>query len=228
MEGHMKTIKDLDELTRRTRRREFEDGLDDLQVGLIMLGVGILGWYIFSGRGPRLLIQAWAAAREITALAMIGMIGLLVFLAFGSRRLINAVRTTTFWGERGFVRGLPWQVSRPVSLISVAIGLIMIVGSFWLYERGLLSEGTLLRTMVGSTGVSTGIVYLGMGLDLHLRRHVIVGIIGALCSAAIIPADLSFALAWLALGMGWMVILAASGLWAMRERLLSSEGRHGG
>ncbi len=85
-----------------------------------------------------------------------------------------------------------------------------------------------MRTLASSSGVSTGIVCLGTGLDLRLRRHVALGIVGALYSAALIPTDLSFAFAWLALGLGWMTIPAVSGLWAVRRKLSSSEGRHGG
>jgi hypothetical protein len=197
-------------------------------MGLVMLGLGVLGWYVFSGEGIRLLARLWITDREISWIAIIGPIALLVFLAYGSRRLIDAIRASDFWQERGYVKGMRWQVSRPIYLISGTVVVVMLVASFWLFGTGALSQETLLRVMVSSAGIGTGIVYLGMGVELRLWRHRVVGASGVIFSAAIIPLQLPFSLSWLALGIGWMAILGSSALCAMRGKSAPGEGSPSG
>ncbi len=48
-----------------------------------------------------------------------------------------------------------------------------------------------------------------------------VGIAGLVLSAIVLGQSASFAESWLLVGVGWMIILVVSGLWALRQSVLS-------
>ena len=76
-----------------------------------------------------------------------------------------------------------------------------------------------LRTLVAAAGVASGIVLFALGRELELNRYRWVGIIGGASSALILLVPLSFSSAWLTLGIGWTIIFAVSGTWALRRSL---------
>jgi hypothetical protein len=215
----MDLINQMDNLTRRTRRREFEDGLMDYVLALTFLLLGALGGFFLSPVGLRWYYASLLRNREITIIGEIGFFALLILILSGARRLIAWVRRQTLWKNRGFVKSLRWQVSIRVNLLGSAVMIAMLIVAFGLMRTGLVSSDFVLRTLVAAAGVATGIVLFGVGRELDLGRYRWVGIIGGAASALIIPLPVSFSSAWLTLGIGWTVLFAASGTWALRKSL---------
>jgi hypothetical protein len=216
----MSGVVNLDELTRTTRRREFEDGLADLVNAGVFLVIGLLGWLFFSPAVVRWYIAALIQYREITMIGLFALVPLLVLLVFGARRIMDRIRRATIWKDSGFVKSLRWQVSWRVNLLASAVSIIMIVVANWLMDKGLLDQEQVLRALVFSVGVATGIVFFGMGMDLKLRRYLWVGIAGGAISATIMILPTAFSVSWLLFGVIWMMILSFSGVCAFRRALL--------
>jgi 4-amino-4-deoxy-L-arabinose transferase-like glycosyltransferase len=95
----------------------------------------------------------------------------------------------------------------------------MHVTAFWLMLIGVIGQERVLRTLVSSAGVATGLVLYGMAKDLGLPRYKWIGVAGGAASALITFIPIAFSNAWLALGIGWMILFSLSGLWALRKAL---------
>jgi DNA-binding transcriptional ArsR family regulator len=188
----MNHISNLDNLTRTTRRREFDDGLMDFVYASTFLIISLLGWLCFSPKGIRWLATALIFNREITIIGLISLVPLLVLLIFGARRVVDRIRRSIIWVDRGFVKALRWQVSWPINLIAVVVSIIMIITAVGLMRRGSIGQDAVLIALVSSIGVATGIVYFGMGIELKLLRYKWVGITGAVLSVLLIPMPISF------------------------------------
>ena len=217
----MNTDLDLDELTRRTRRREFDDGLIDFLIGgFILIGCLIVA-FIYSASG----MQWWAnyiiRHRELAIIGLITLIPIYVLIIEGAKRLISRIRRTTFWRDSGFVTPLRLQVSWPINLLATVILLGVVIVSAALMYMGVIGPEALLRSVVSGTGIATGVVYFGMGVSLRLRRYQVVGIVGGLFSAGILLSSVSFAMSWALLGIIWGLVLFISGFWALRLSILS-------
>lgn len=219
-------ISNLDNLTRGTRRREFDDGLMDFVYGGVFLILSLFGWLFFSPTGMRWLVTALLYNREVTMIGLLSLVPLLLLLIFGAKRMVDRIRRSIIWEDSGFVKSLRWQVSWPINLLAGVVSIIMIIGALLLMIRGSLSQEAVLRALVSSMGVATGIVYFGMGRELNLRRYKWVGIAGAVFSALILIMPISFSVSWLLLGIFWMAVLFLSGLWALRQSLLALEERN--
>lgn len=224
----MKLQTDFDQLTQSTRRREFEDGLLDFTMAGIFLVSGLIGWLLFSEWGMRFYLIALIQNREMTILGLVLLLSLLAFLILGARRLIEKFRRNIIWRDSGFVKSLRWQVSRRYSLLAVAVVIAMVLGSFALMLRGLVSQEAVLRALVSSAGAATGIIYFGLGTDLSIQRYKWVGSIGGLGSTLILFLPSSFSISWLMLGITWLVILSISGIYALRHALGNLEGVESG
>ena len=223
----MDLIDKLDNLTRATRRREFEDGLMDYVLALTFLLLGALGGFFLSPLGLRWFFTSLLRNREATILGEIGFFALLILILFGARRLIAWVRRQTLWKNRGFVKSLRWQVSPGVNLLGGGAMIAMLIIAFGLMRNGLVSNDFALRTLVASAGVASGIVLFGLGRELELKRYRWIGIIGGGFSVLILPLPLSFSNAWLALGIGWALLFTVSGTWALRKSLAALKEAEG-
>lgn len=218
----------LDGLTRAARRREFDDGLMDFFVGAAFLFYGTLCWLVFSPWGMEWYVRALVKHRALTLFGLV--ILAVVFFAgpLGVRRAIERVRLSEAWRHRGFVKPLRRQASWPTLVLSAVVVVGMIVVAAWLMATGRIPPESVLRTLVASTGIGTGIVYFGMGLSLRLSRYLTVGVAGGILSMAILLVPASFSFAWLLLGTAWVAVLSASGAWALRQYLSAREDSAGG
>jgi hypothetical protein len=215
----MDLIDQIDNLTRRTRRREFEDGLMDYVLALTFLLLVAMCGFIFSPVGMRWYATQLLRNREVTIIGEIGFFALLILVLFGARRLIAKIRRNTLWKNLGFVKPLRWQVSWRVNFVASAVVIAMLIVAFALMRGGLVNSDFVLRMLASSTGIATGIVLFGVGRELELGRYRWVGIIGGLSSALITLLPLSFSAAWLTLGISWTVIFTVSGTWALRKSI---------
>ena len=217
----MNTHLDLDELTRRTRRREFDDGLMDFLIGgFILIGCLIVA-FIYSTSGMQWYAYYIIRHRELAIIGLITLIPIYVLIIEGAKRLIGRIRRTTFWRDSGFVTPLRLQVSWPINLLATAILLGVVIVSAALMYRGVIGPEALLRSVVSGTGMATGVVYFGMGVSLRLRRYQVVGTVCGLFSAGILLSSVSFAMSWVVFGIIWGLVLFISGFWALRLSILS-------
>ena len=223
----MELINQIDDLTRRTRRREFEDGLMDYVLALTFLLLGVLGGFFLSPAGLRWYFTSLLRNREVIIIGEIGAFVLFILILFSARRLIAYIRRRSLWKNRGFVKSLRWQVSPRVNLLGGGAMIAMLTLAFGLMRNGLVNGDFVLRTLVAAAGVATGIVLFGMGRELEVGRYRWAGIIGGALSTLIILVSLSFSAAWLALGIGWMLILSVSGTWALRKSIAALEEAEG-
>jgi hypothetical protein len=210
---------DLNGLTKATRRRQFDDGLVDLAIGAGILVLGLLEWFLFSPGGLRWWTLTVVNDRDLALVGVLGLAALIIGGAYGVRRLIERIRISTIWIDSGFVKPLSRQASWPTILFSVAVILGMTIGAAWLMATGRIGTESALRTLVASTGIATGIIFFGIGVSLDLRRYLAVGLVGGALSALILFMSVSFSIAWLILGIVWIVVLGVSGVWALRKAL---------
>jgi hypothetical protein len=221
----MDTPLDLDNLTHQTQRREYLDGLRDLHIGIIILILSLLNWFVLSPAGATLLMKAVLYDKNLTTVGLIGILALIVLIAFGSERIIERIRRASLWKESGFVKPLRYGFNKWMIVAATAALLAIIIGSTWLMSMGVLSQDIALRSIPAASSLGTGILFFTMGRSLKIHRYQMAGISGALLSIFLYLYPLSFALAWLFLGIGWALILLTSGIWAFRLAL--SELRQG-
>lgn len=211
---------DLDGLTIKTQRLEYEDGLRDFQIGVIFLFLGLASWFIFTPIGMEFFVRIVIRYQDLLLPAFGGSIGLFILLVFGGERVMERIRRATFWKESGFVKPLRFgAVNQAVMILAAIVALGVIIGSAWLMSRGTLSQEVVLRSIPASAGLATAITFISLGRNLQIRRYVLVGVSGTILSGFILITDMAFATAYLWTGIGWAVILALSGAWALKWAL---------
>lgn len=209
---------DMDALTRATRRREFEDGLGDFAVGGIFLLLGALDWFIFSTSGLEWYARALAQHRGLTYLGLAILAVILIGGPIAARKAIQRIRLAESWRSRGYV--VPLRLaSRPTIVASALVTIGILLTAARLLAAGRIEAEVALQALVVAAGIGTAIVYFGLGLTLELTRYLVVGLVGAIISLAILPAVDTFSQSWLLLGVGWAALLASSGLWALRQTI---------
>jgi hypothetical protein len=220
-ENTMEANIDLDKLTRDTQRLEYQDGLRDFQIALLFLIIGLGNWIMFTPSGLSFVAELTVRFKAYRVPALFGLIGLVVLLLFGAERWMESIRRKTIWKESGFVKPLRWgTVSRKVLLGSGAAMLGMIIGTVWLMSRGVISEESALRSLPSSVGVSTAIIFVGVGMRLEIQRYLWVGLLGLILSGTVFFSAMSLGNAYLLIGTGWGVILGLSGSWALRKAII--------
>lgn len=217
----MNSFDEIDNLTRMTLRREFDDGLMDILNSVVIFVLGLAAWLLFSAVGLRWVVTALIQQREITIIALLALTAALVLAIHGSRRLIRRIRRSYLWKESGYVWPLKYPVRKSVSIVAGFVTIALIVVAAWLMTIGSVSEEVVLRTLVAAASLGTAVQYLGMGIDLRIGRYAAVGIAGLTLSAIVLIQSISFSESWLLFGVGWMAVLAVSGLWALRQSILS-------
>ncbi len=149
----MNNIDEIDNLTRQTRKREFDDGLVDILYGLVFLILGLGGWFLFSAVGLRWFAVALVQRREITIIALLALLPAFWLAIYGSRRLIDWIRRSYLWTETGYVEPLKWQVRTSVTLAAGFASIALIILAIWLMATGSLSEEAVLRTLAASASL---------------------------------------------------------------------------
>lgn len=224
----MDNLVDLDSLTRRTRRREFEDGLLDFTVAASLLVFSLGVWFFTSTTGLTWFATALVKQREFTLIALIGLAALVILVPAGGRRLVERWRLENQAASHGFVKSLPWQISPKTNLLAGALGVAIILAAFGLWIAGLIKAENALRTLAAASGMATGLVYLRMGVELEIPRYRWSGLIGGLLSAGLPFLPVDFSQSWLIFGLVWAAILSISGLHGWKEARQPKKAGRGG
>jgi len=205
---------DLDDLTRKTRRMEFDDGLNDLQNGIVFLVLGLLVAFGLSETGARWFISMAIKYGDLVMLIFIVLVAAIAGLLFGIRWAIDRYRKNSLWVQSGYVRSFRWQVDSRINILAVLVFVIVVTLGFAGMIWGNFDDGSDVRFLAAGAGIATGVVYAGMGVSLHLRRYLWVGIIGGALCATLLIVPVSFALSWAIMGAIWGVVLITSGVFA--------------
>jgi len=181
--------------------------------------LSLLNWFILSPAGATLLVKAVLYDKSLTIVGLFGLAALFLLIAFGTERVIERIRRASLWKESGFVKPLRYGFNKYMIIASTVVVLAIIIASTWLMIAGVLSQEIALRSIPASACLGTGIIFFSMGRSLKIQRYQVVGFSGTLLSIFLYLYPLSFALTWLYLGIGWTIILLASGIWAFRLAL---------
>jgi hypothetical protein len=218
----MNTFLDLDEFTRKSRRREFEDGLVDLLNAIVFLFCALLFAFVYSPSG---FWWYFAFVQKFPSLSVGGLVALTpllaLFLIF-SRKGIERFRRARIWRESGFVKPVH-KVDWRITLSALWVFVCLVCVGFWGTVSGWLAPESDLRFMIGGIGIAAGIMYLGMGYILNFKRYMVVGSIGGILSMLILVAPFSYSTSWAALGIIWSIVLLLSGFVGLRDALRSSK-----
>ena len=82
----MNHVTEFDNLTKATRRREFDDGLMDYVFGGTILFIGLLGWFFFSSFGLRWLFAGFLQNQDITIIVLVTIFLLLILSQLADQR----------------------------------------------------------------------------------------------------------------------------------------------
>lgn len=218
----MDTELTLDQLTLKTRRLEYQDGLFDFLLAVVFLVLGGLQYLFFSEAFLRWFIRMRLANPELLLIGSIGAAALLMLLLYGSRRGINFLRRRLRLSYKGDVRPLPRQISWVVYVGAVILMIAGLIAAAILFIRGAIPENSMVRSIPALAGVATAMFMASVGISLDFRRYIIAGIIGGLFSALLFWLPLEMGEAWGWLGLGWGILLILTGSWtfsrALRER----------
>jgi hypothetical protein len=209
----------IDQLTLKTRRLEYQDGLFDFLLATVFLVLGGIQDLLFSEVFLRWFIGMRLANPELLLIGSIGAAALLIILFYGSRRGMNALRRRLNLSFKGDVRPLPRQVSWPVQ---VGAGVLIVVGVIVAANqlvRGSIQEQALVRSIPALTGLATAIVFTAMGISLGFKRYALAGIAGGIFSTLLFWLPLGMGEAWGWLGLGWGILLIITGSWTLNKAL---------
>jgi hypothetical protein len=208
---------DVQGLIRKTQQYEFVDGLRDLQLSIILGLGGVVIWFVFSPWYVRLLQTLIARYGRWAAWSGMIVVVLPALAAWAMLALMRFLRRRWLWVSSGTANPHRIVVPRRVNLIAAALLVVGIGVSVLLRARGIVDDAFVLRALWAATGWSFGYTLYGVGRHIGLPRYLWIGAVGGLASTAILLLPLSFAAAALALGLGWCVVLAASGFICLRQ-----------
>lgn len=213
---------DVEQLILETRQFEFADGLREIQYGLLLGSIGLITWV---GIHPEWLAYVFRLTQDFGSWA-VWMAFILIWLipiaaAFGTLALMNFARRRWLWQESGMVKASRIAVSRRVNIIAAVTLLVGLVVGFRLPPVTAVDEWYAARVLYASMGWASGVFFIAFSRDIGLRRYLWIGLIGGLASTLLLLFPLQFGEAGLVFGLGWGVMLLASGaavLWGARKK----------
>lgn len=215
----MDTEATLDQLTLKTRRLEYQDGLFDLLLAVVFLVLGGLQYLFFSEGFLSWFIRIRLDYPELLLIGVIGGAALLILFLYASRLGIDALRRRLQLSYKGDVRPLPRQVSWLVYVGAVVLMVAGVIVAAILFIRGAIPESSLVRSIPALAGIATAIFITSVGISLGFRRYILAGITGGLFSALLFWLPLGMGEAWGSLGLGWGILLILTGFWTFSKAL---------
>jgi hypothetical protein len=209
----------IDQLTLKTRRLEYQDGLFDFLLATVFLVLGGLQYLLFSEVFLRWFIGMRLANPELLLIGSIGAAALLILIFYGSRQGINALRRRLKLSYQGNVRPLPRQVSWLVQIGVVVLIIAGVIVAAVQFIRGSIPEDAVVRSIPALSGLATAIVFTAMGISLDFKRYALAGIAGGLLSTLLFWLPLGMGEAWGWLGLGWGILLIITGSWTLNRAL---------
>lgn len=219
---------DIEGLIRKTRQYEFVDGLRDLQIASIMAFFVVLAWFMFTLTGVRWYVRLILYFKDTFGSWAPWIDGLLLLLFIfavlgGSLWLMRAVRQRWLWRESGWVKPLPWQVPRKVTILSVAIFLGGLGLAIALLVADRVEASFVLRMLWVAIGWAFGFTLVGVGREIGLIRYIWLGSLGGIASSVLLFLPLTFGQVAIVLYGAWALALGISGAIALRRALATNK-----
>jgi hypothetical protein len=220
----MTNLPDVKRILTETRRYEFADGLRDIQMAILLGITGAVTWLVLQPFWMNILTD-WGQKFGRGA-AWLGLLVVFVpaLAAWGMLVLMKYIRNRWLWHESGIVKPSHWVVPRRVTVLSVVILVAGVVLATLARHQGWVEDIDVLRTIWAATGWSFGYTLIGMGRELSLPRYIWLGVLGGALSTVLIFLQLTFAQVSLVFGLSWCLLLASSGLIALRQSARAMKG----
>lgn len=211
---------DVNKLIQQTRQYEFADGLRDLQLAILLGTSSATVWLILEPVWITFvahMVQVygrWATWINLlpvfaATLAVVGMLPLMNFL-----------RRRWLWRESGMVKPR-WVVTPRINVLSVVILVGGVAAGMGARYLGWADEAFTLRMFWVATSWSFGYTLVAVGRHIDMTRYVWLGAAGGLTSTIMLFLRLDFRQSALMYGLSWSLLLAASGIIALRRAILS-------
>jgi hypothetical protein len=222
---------DTKKIILKTKQYEFADGLRDIQLGivLIMMG-GVWFWLMYQPSWMMFMIQVGRDyGRWAVLVAFLLVYCIPIVAALGMQRVMENIRGRWLWRESGMVKSSRILVPRHINILAVVIFISALL--LGLRFQSLLETGDfyLMSLIMVAIGWSFGFTLVGLGVNLKLRRYVIMGVVGGVASTALFLYQSSLTGAGLLSFLGWGLILLISGLVVLKRVWPEiREGSHAG
>lgn len=214
----------VNHLIKRTQRYEFDDGLREIQMGVMMLCYGLQAWLMFDGGAMRVILELRLQSGVVAMWA-----ALIVFLmspllpVYGVLWVMGVIRRRKLWAKSGTVKPSRTVIPLWLNILSAAIMVGGLLAGGGLYLAGRVGEDFVWRAFWTAIGWGMGCTYYGMGRHIDLPRYRAVGIAGALLSTPVLALPLGFGASTLVLGAIWGILLTLSGGSAFRQAWQAAE-----
>jgi hypothetical protein len=218
----------LDELTREARRIEFDDGLTDLQTALVFLLLGLINALFLSEIGMKWYVGASLANRELTLVALMGLLAFIIAVLVGSRRIVGWIRKKKFRSGEGQATPLAWQLDRWVAFLALGAFFLIFIPGMFVFPRQPLDMHSGLRITLASASAATAVIYFAIGRVLAVSRYTWVALAGTLSTLLLLIVPLSAPASWILLTLSWVISLTVSGTVALRGALAQRSERSDG
>lgn len=213
----------LDELTRKARRIEFDDGLTDLQTAIVFLLLGAVNVLFLSKLGMEWFVRAILANRELTLIAMLGLFAFLIAVLAGSRRVVSWIRSEKLRSGGGRVTPRAWQLDRWVALLALGAFFLIFVPGMFVFARQPMDMHVGLRVTLAAASAATAVIYFATGRMLRLARYTWVALAGIFGTLLLLMVPLSAPVSWIVLTLVWVISLGISG-WVALSKALAQRG----
>lgn len=210
---------DTEKIILKTKQYEFADGLREIQLGIMLILMGVVwNWIIFEPSWLGLIIQLgddygkWATTVFFILTFLIPVIA-----AYGIQRIMEYVRRRWLWRESGMVKSSQTLVPRRFSVVATIVFIGTLILGFTLQPTLKKGEWFAWSLILVAIGWSFGVVLIGLGRNIEISRYVYMGFIGGLASIAILLYQTSYTGAGLVFYIGWGLILLISGSIVLRQ-----------
>lgn len=205
---------DTKKIILKTKQYEFSDGLRDIQLGIMfILMATVWFWLMYEPNVLKFTLQLgrdygkWASNVTFLFVFFIP-----VVVAVGVQRIMENVRRRWLWRESGMVKSSQIVVPPYISVLAGVIFIAIILLGLKFQTALKVGDFYIMSIVMMASGWCTGVITVGLGLNVKVTRYIIIGVIGGLASTAALLYQSSMFGSALTTFVGWGVLLIISGV----------------
>ncbi|MGD8456785.1 MAG: hypothetical protein PVF83_10395 [Anaerolineales bacterium] len=205
---------DTKKIILKTKQYEFSDGLRDIQLGIMFILMAVVWfWLMYEPALLRFTIQLgrdygkWASSVTFLFIFFIPVVA-----AVGVQRIMETIRRRWLWRESGMVKSSQIVVPPHISILAGVLFIAIIVLGLKFQSALKTGDFYIMSLVMMASGWCSGVITVGLGMNIKVTRYTIIGVLGGLASTAALLYQSSLFGAGLFTFIGWGVLLIISGV----------------